>query len=89
MKPAEMTIGTVICASPLKIQTDISRLPIPEVALILTDTVREREEEVYNLQKPPEMIGKIYHKALAVGDIVLMLRVSKGNRYIVLSRIGG
>lgn len=87
-KPAEMALGKVISVSPLRVQKEDSGLKIPEAGLILTDAVKEWEEEVYNLQTPPVLIGKVYHKGLKSGDSVLMLQVSKGNKYIILSRTG-
>ena len=46
MKPADIATGTVISASPLSVQPDIHMPPLPEKALILTDTVRERIVDV-------------------------------------------
>lgn len=83
MKLADIAVGTVVSTSPLSIQIDISMPPIPEQALILTDSVRARSAPVTGGQGGTVQI----HSGLAAGDKALMLRVSKGQRFIVLSKM--
>lgn len=66
MKLTDKATGTVLSASPISIQTDVTMQTIPAAALLMTDAVRGR---------------------LTAGDQVLMLRVQKGNQYIILSKI--
>ncbi len=82
MKPADMATGTVISASPLSVQPDIHMPPLPEKALILTDTVRER---IVDVQGGDGRV--VVREGLRSGDKVLMLRVQNGQRYLILSKI--
>lgn len=77
-KPADVAFGTVTSASPLSIRVEGTMQDIPAVALILTWPVTEIT------------VGSTtINQALQVGDRVVMLRVSKGQRFIVLSRVQG
>lgn len=80
MKPTEVAFGTVATVSPLSILVDGTSQPKPEAGLILTEAV---------IPKTVQGGGGgmvVVNKGLAVGDKVVMLRVSRGNRYIVLSK---
>ena len=82
MKPADMATGTIVSISPLSVQPDIHMPPLPEKALILTDTVRERTVDVQGGE------GKVaVREGLRPGDKVLMLRVQNGQKYLILSKI--
>ena len=83
LKPADMATGTVLTLSPLTVQTDVSTSPLPAAALILTSAVKEKTAVVQGGEGGTVVI----HEGLAAGDKVLMLRVSGGNRYIVLSKM--
>lgn len=77
-KPADVAFGTVTSASPLSIRVEGTMQDIPAVALVLTWPVTEIR------------IGSTtINQALQAGDRVVMLRVSKGQRFIVLSRVQG
>lgn len=77
-KPADVAFGTVTSASPLSIRVEGTMQDIPAVALILTWPATEIT------------VGSTtINQALQVGDRVVMLRVSKGQRFIVLSRVQG
>jgi len=77
-KPADVAFGTVTSASPLSIRVEGTMQDIPAVALILTWPVTEIT------------VGSTtINQALQSGDRVVMLRVSKGQRFIVLSRVQG
>ena len=87
-KLTDIATGTVTQVSPLKISISVELPPIGEEALILTENVKEWQEDVqiaYNGGTPQN--ATIYHKGLKTGDKVVMMRVSKGQRFIVLSRI--
>ena len=58
-------------------------LPIPDVALVLTENVKSRSAKVQGGGGGTVVINE----GLAVGDKVVMLRVSRGNRYIILSKV--
>ena len=81
MKPTEVAFGTVATVSPLSILVDGTSQPKPEAGLILTEAVIPKTVQV---QGGGGLV--VVNKGLAVGDKVVMLRVSRGNRYIVLSK---
>lgn len=83
LKMAEMETGTVISLSPLSIQTDVSRPLIPAAAIVMTSEVKER---IVKVEGGSGGTVKV-HEGLKVGDKVLMLRVSNGQRYIILSKL--
>ncbi len=82
MNPTDIAYGTVISASPLSIQTDLSLPPIPAAGLVLTSGVVRNEVSV----KGGSGGTVVLNEGLSVGDRVVMLKVSKGQRYIVLSK---
>ena len=79
-KLADKMTGTVISIAPLSVQPDIS---IPAAGLILTDAVKARNAEVKG--GGGGMVEVV--PGLAIGDKVLMLRVSSGQCYVILSRL--
>lgn len=83
LKMAEMETGTVVSVSPMSIQTDASRPLIPAAALILTSEVKDRIVKVEGGSGGTVQV----HEGLKAGDKVLMLRVSNGQRYIILSKL--
>lgn len=86
-KPADIAFGTVTSLSPLSIQVQGSMQSIPASAITLTDAVIERIVDVDGVSEDmPHLTVKVT-EGLAEGDKVTMLRVSKGQRYIVLSKV--
>ena len=86
-KPADIAFGTVMSISPLSIQVEGSMQSIPAAAIVLTSAVVERIVDVDGVPEDmPHLTVKVTEGLLA-GDKVAMLRVSKGNRYIVLSKV--
>lgn len=84
-KPADIAYGTVLSVSPLSVQTNVNMPPIPAAALVLTDCVVRREAEVQGGEG-----GKVViNEGLAEGDRVVMLRLSKGQVYVILSKVQG
>lgn len=83
MKPTEMAMGTVVATDPVSVQVNIDSPPIPASALQLTDAVKERIVPVQGGSGGTVKVGE----GLKAGDRVLMLRVQKGQQYIILSRI--
>lgn len=81
-KPTDIAFGTVLSVSPLAIQTDGSAQALPETALVLTSGVVARTASVQGGNGGTVVINE----GLTAGDRVVMLRVSKGNRFIVLSK---
>ena len=45
-KPADIAYGTVSSISPLTVKLDDTMLPIPDVALVLTENVKSRSAKV-------------------------------------------
>ena len=82
-KPADIAYGTVSSISPLTVKLDDTMLPIPDVALVQTENVKSRSAMVQGGGGGTVVINE----GLAVGDKVVMLRVSRGNRYIILSKV--
>lgn len=81
-KPADIAYGTVKSLSPLSIQVMSTMQMIPAAALELTSSVVAKTATVQGGEGGTVVINE----GLSVGDKVIMLRVSKGNRYIVLSK---
>ena len=82
-KPADIAYGIVTSISPLAVQLQTTMQPIPEKALVLTSSVIANTAPVLGGQGGTVMINE----GLVVGDKVVMLRVSRGQRYIVLSKV--
>lgn len=86
-KLTEFEAGTVTSTSPLKIKVTADLPDLPADVFILTEAVKAWDEEVtieYNGGIPQAAV--IHHKGLQVGDKVILLRVLKGQKYIILSR---
>ena len=83
MKPTELAFGTVVSVGPLSILVDNTAEPKPEAGLILTDYVVARSAKVQGGSGGTVVINP----GLAAGDRVVMLRVQRGQRYIVLSKV--
>ena len=82
-KPADVAMGRVVSVSPLSIQIESTMQAIPAVALILTSSVTAKTAAVQGGEGGTVVINE----GLAEGDRVIMLRASKGQRYIVLSKV--
>lgn len=78
MKLTDYVAGTVVATNPLSISLSANMPPIPAEAIILTDSVKKRIVDGVEVQSD-----------LAVGDAVTMLRVSRGQQFIVLSKVVG
>lgn len=86
-KLTELAAGTVTSANPLKIKVTADLPELTADVFILTEAVKAWDEEVtieYNGGIPQTAI--IHHKGLQIGDKVVLLRVLKGQKYIILSR---
>lgn len=83
IKMTDKATGTVMKTSPLTIQTDTSLPPVSGNALILTSNVIERVASVQGGTGGTVTVTE----GLKVGDKVLLLRVQKGQQFIVLSKI--
>lgn len=82
-KPADVAMGRVVSVSPLSIQVESTMQAIPAAALILTSSVMAKTAVVQGGEGGTVIINE----GLAEGDRVIMLRVSEGQRYIVLSKV--
>lgn len=82
MKPTDLAFGTVATIAPLSILVDGTSQPKPEAGLILTESVTAKTASVQGGGGGTVEISR----GLAVGDKVVLLRVQKGQQYIVLSR---
>ncbi len=83
IKMTDKATGTVTKTSPLTIQTDTSLPPISGNALILTSNVIERIVTVQGGAGGTVTVTE----GLKIGDKVLLLRVQKGQQFIILSKI--
>jgi hypothetical protein len=96
----DLAIGTVTKASPIEIQINPNMPPLPEAVLLLSDNVKKRVEDVKieswfksaleakDITVSNDVIGKVeVQHDLKKGDKVLMIRVMKGQQFIVLSKI--
>ena len=82
MKLADMATGTVLSGAPLSVQLDVSVTPIP-----LTDAVKPKSVTAPVQGGEGGTVTMIIQEALKAGDKVLMLRVMKGQKYVILSRL--
>lgn len=87
MKLADMATGTVLSGAPLSVQLDVSAPPIPERALLLTDAVKPKSVTAPVQGGEGGTVTMVIQEALKAGDKVLMLRVMKGQKYVILSRL--
>lgn len=94
----DLAIGTVNSASPLQITLQTNMQPLREEVLYLTEAVLEKKlvfsgtssipQFYINGENVPSSGNTVYlNQSLAVGDKVLMLRVQKGQKFIVISKI--
>ena len=90
----ELAIGTVESVSPLSISLNANLPPIPEEALILTDSVKQRIVQALGTGEDTVTHNPVttttdveVQSDLQVGDAVILLRVMRGQQFIVLSRI--
>lgn len=79
-KPTAVAFGTVTSVSPLEILVDGTTQPKPTQALIPTDSVIAKSTQVQGS-------AVIINEGLTIGDKVVLLRVSQGQRYLVLSKV--
>lgn len=81
----DLVFGTVTKTSSLEIQIEGTMQPLPEAALILTDNVKERTFE--GTTGEGDTFSVTLSAGLSVGDRVVMLRCSAGQRFLVISRV--
>lgn len=83
LKMADIAIGTVLTAGPLSVQIDDSDLVLPGAALLLTDSVSARIENVQGGQGGTVQV----QYSLKAGDKVIMVRAIGGQKYVILSKV--
>ena len=83
MNLTDKATGTVLSIDPLSVQVDMNMPPLPDAAILLTDAVKARVAPVQGGEGGTVMVSE----GLNPGDKVLMLRVQRGQQYIILSRI--
>ena len=83
-KPANMVFGKVTSEDPLKIKVD-QKLILTSSQLVLSERVTE-----YRLSVTMDGVRKTMtvHNELEVGDEVILMQLSGGQKYIVIDRIG-
>ena len=79
-KPADVVFGKVISVSPLKIKVD-QKLILNSAQLILSRNVTNYKVKINDDEQT------IQNK-LVLGDEVIMMQMSGGQKYIVIDRIG-
>lgn len=82
--PLEIRYGTVVSASPLKINID-QKMTLEQAHLELTRNVTDYEVQV-SINNGIKQSHKVYN-ALKQGEKVIMLRMQGGKRYIVWDRV--
>lgn len=82
MKLTDKAAGTVISVNPLSVQMDVQMPPLPATAIVLTDAVKEKVAPVQGGAGGSVVISE----GLKPGDRVMMLRVNRGQQYIILSK---
>lgn len=81
--PSDVRFGEVVSEKPLNIQLD-QKLTVFASQLILTDNVRDLEIEMSSGGGRSTI--KL-HRALKLGELVVLLRCAGGQKYIVLNRV--
>ena len=102
-KPVNILFGTVLSASPLKIQVDQKSIYTSKM-LILTRNVTDFEVDMtvnhstggsgaaaYEAHKHAYVGKKTFkvHNALKAGEKVLLIRVQQGKKFVVIDRVKG
>lgn len=85
LKLTDLAFGTVASMSPFTVTLDSTMQPLPENALIRTVGVMPKSYK--GTDSDGNSFTVVINEGLAVGDKVVMLRVSKGQRFIVLSKV--
>lgn len=100
-EPSTFVFGTVISASPLKIQIDQKMLLTKEFLVLTKNVVNyevevevdwETEEETCTVGHKHKLIGKKKMKifnALKVQDKVILIKQQGGQKYLVLDKVMG
>ena len=93
----DLTLGTVETVNPISIKISAELPAIPESALYLCDSVKSRTEDVKATStlaslitglSEGDVIGTVeVNSGLSVGDNVIVLKVMRGQEYIVLSKV--
>lgn len=92
-KPVNILFGTVLSASPLKIQVDQKSIYTSKM-LILTRNVTDFEVDMTVNHSTEDKGGgsgaaaKV-HNALKAGEKVLLIRVQQGKKFVVIDRVKG
>lgn len=98
-KPANMVFGEVISVSPLKIKID-QKLILTSAQLVLSrhvtdyrlsvtmDHLTEKDTPTGHLHEVKGVKTLLVHNALKVGEEVILMQLSGGQKYIVIDRIG-
>lgn len=91
--PVDLVFGTVTNASPLEISINPQMAALRSPVLVLTWPVIAHEVQLPNVTIPDigtVDLGKVQiTRALQKGDRVILLRVQKGQKFLVLSRVEG
>lgn len=79
-KPTDVIFGKVVSVSPLKIKVN-QKLELKSAQLVLSRNVTEYKVKIDDTEQT-------IHNELVVGEKVIMIQVSGGQKYVVLDRIG-
>lgn len=84
LKPTDLVFGTVTSTAPLAVQIESTMQAIPAAALVLTESVIAKSYTGRTSDGASFTVP--INAGLNAGDRVVMLRTSKGQRFIILSR---
>lgn len=79
-KPTDVVFGKVVSESPLQIKVD-QKLTLGSAQLILSRNVTKHTVKIDDTEQ-------IIHNNLVVGEKVIMMQASGGQKYVVIDRIG-
>ena len=99
-KPVNILFGTVLSASPLKIQVDQKSIYTSKMLILTRNvTVNHSTEDkgggsgaaAYEAHKHAYVGKKTFkvHNALKAGEKVLLIRVQQGKKFVVIDRVKG
>ncbi len=88
----DIVIGQVVSISPLEVKIS-DRISLDSDQLLLTQAVTQKTVNCAHIHKSDDPTGLptpiIVIEGLKAGDEVLLLKVQKGQRYVILSKVVG
>lgn len=86
--PTDIVTGTVVGDDPLRVQID-AKLTLSGSALLICDSVKRKDVDM-KIEEQSEAGGDPSQQTgLKTDDVVLLIRQSGGQRYVIIDRVSG